>query len=270
MTTPAEPSCPQTLAQSDDSAQPFHWNGRVAPDQLIEIGGIRDGIDARAAVGGELAVAAINKVARSQPAIVPDFVAQRVKDVQICALHPKEYSGRTNIKERRNRPAQSAAMGVRNYDVRPNSVAGVPSGVEFVNRTIGDKTINDEIKATWLSSNSHLLKVCPTGTPLVDSYSVNGLIKISTGYPQSMPQAQTQAQTLRGEINPLSGDANCADAIELKTSRGTIAIDLLQLLKANLEGENLNSDTVSDFPRTRKILIQRFLQAAPAAAEDSH
>jgi hypothetical protein len=34
----ARPGCSQTAAQNDNSAQPFHWNGRVAP-QLIEITG---------------------------------------------------------------------------------------------------------------------------------------------------------------------------------------------------------------------------------------
>ena len=265
---PAAPNCPQTLAQSDDSAQPFYWNGRVAPDQLIEISGIRGGIDAKPAVGGEPDVIVVSKI---EQAVAPVLVAQRLKEVAICALRPQEYSRRANIGERKNRSVdQPATIGSPTDDVRLNFVVDVPAGVEFVSRTFVDKIFNDEIEATWLASADPLVRVCPSGTPLVDPYSVNGFLNIWTGHAPSKTRARTQAHTLRAEIDAKSADANCADSIELKTARGTIAIDLLQLLKTKLEAETRDSDTVLDHSRTRKILIQRILQTAPVAAEDAH
>src|SRR4030095_675558 len=34
---PASPDCPEVLAENDRSAQPYNWNGRIAPEQMAEL-----------------------------------------------------------------------------------------------------------------------------------------------------------------------------------------------------------------------------------------
>jgi hypothetical protein len=261
--SPATPSCPQTLAENDRSGQPYNWNGRVAPDQLIEMSGSNGGIDAAPAVGGSLDLVAMNNHSQSEPTTASIQIARRVKAVASHELHGMEFSGRRDNGEAGGKRSanQLVNIRVRNHDLRFKFTVRVPAAVKFVGGMI-----DDEIKVSSPGSIRRSIEVCPLGIPRVDSQYVNGRINISTGY----AQAKMGTMILSREINARLARSTCTEGIEFKAAERTICLDLLQILRARLAAETFNDETVSDFPRALKVMIPRTMSAAPAVAEDTH
>jgi hypothetical protein len=214
----AERSCLPTLVQT--SSDQFHWSGRVAPGQSIEIKGVNGSISAEAAPGGELEVVATKKARRSDPAAVEIKVVPHASGVTICAVYPSEYPDEPNTCE----PGKgNGRMNVRNNDVRVDFKVRVPAGIGFVGRTV-----NGEISAVSLSGN-------------IESSTVNGGIDLSTtGY--------AEAKTVNGEINARLGDTNWPDSLSFKTVNGGITIDLPATTSTRVEADTFNGDISSDFP----------------------
>jgi hypothetical protein len=221
-------SCPEARGQIARTGQ-FHWTGLVAAGQSIEIKGINGGITAEPAGGSQVEVVATKKARRSDPAAVNIKVVSHANGVTICAVYPNDPADQPNTCEPGDARDHSH---VRNNDVSVNFTVRVPSGVEFIGRTI-----NGEISATSLTGN-------------VDSRTVNGSINISTtGY--------AQATTVNGEITAKMGSANWSDSREFKTVNGGIDLDLPATLSTQIEAETFNGEIASDFPLTVPGRISR-------------
>lgn len=252
VTSPEDTSCPQALAENDNSAQPFYWNGRVAPDQLMNISDSSGGVDAVPAVGVHLGIA-LNQASHGQAAASIQVVAPATEVA--TALPPGEYSSLPRGGGRSRIATRPVMIGVRGNDHQTRLSVPGPSAIALV-----DGTVNDEVSAYWLSSDLLSSAVCPIAMPRIDAPFVNDRSSISLGY--------TQAQILSRASNTGLTEANCTEASKFKTARRIVSLDLLQLLKANVETERLNGDTVSDVPRTLRVVIQRTMSAA--AAEEAH
>ncbi|MCU1264861.1 MAG: hypothetical protein JWM21_1179 [Acidobacteria bacterium] len=224
---PSSVTCP-TAGQAE-KVEPFRWTGLVAAGQSIEIKGINGGIIAEPAAGNQVEVVATKKARRSDPVAVNIRVVPHAKGVTICAVYPNDPSDQPNTCEPGDARDHSH---VRNNDVSVNFVVRVPSGVQFIGRTI-----NGEIRATSLTGN-------------VDSRTVNGSINISTsGY--------AQANTVNGEITARMGSANWSDSLEFKTVNGGIDLDLPGVLSTQIEAETFNGSIDSDFPLTLSGRVSR-------------
>ena len=66
----------------------FHWTGKVAAGQAIEIKGVNGGITATGAAGGEVEVTAVKKGRKSDPTQVKVEVVEHAGGVTICAVYP--------------------------------------------------------------------------------------------------------------------------------------------------------------------------------------
>jgi hypothetical protein len=224
---PSSVTCP-TAGQAE-KVEPFRWTGLVAAGQSIEIKGVNGGIIAEPAAGNQVEVVATKKARRSDPVAVNIRVVPHAKGVTICAVYPNDPSDQPNTCEPGDARDHSH---VRNNDVSVNFVVRVPSGVQFIGRTI-----NGEIRATSLTGN-------------VDSRTVNGSINISTsGY--------AQANTVNGEITARMGSANWSDSLEFKTVNGGIDLDLPGVLSTQIEAETFNGSIDSDFPLTVSGRVSR-------------
>jgi hypothetical protein len=260
---PASPSCPQTVAQNENSAQPFNWNSRVAP-QLIEIIG-QGGNDARPAVNPAVKRAAdIQLQLIAAQASCSDLATMNIQTaphseaIRIISRRRHENSPRV-----RNRSAnQTANIYVRSPDQQFDFTVRVPGAFESVRRAI-----DNELKtAMMVSSDPPAADICPTRTLRIRSLSLNGRLDLLAEY---LPLI-TQRRTLDQEASPGSEETSCAGTIEVRTARGTVSLDLLRILKTSIEVENSKSDTTSDLPQTLKALIERSISAAPAENEDAH
>ncbi len=216
---PTAVTCPTAVGQ-EARTEPFRWTGQVAAGQAIEIKGINGDITAEPATGSEIEVVAIKKGRRSDPAGVNIKVVPHANGVTICAVYPNDHADQPNTCEPGDARDHSH---VRNNDVSVNFTVRVPTGIEFIVRTV-----NGEISATSLTGN-------------VDSRTVNGSINISTsGY--------AQAKTVNGEITAKLGNANWSDSLEFTTVNGGIDLDMPAALSTRVEAETLNGNIDSDFP----------------------
>lgn len=258
----ARPGCSQTAAQNDNSAQPFHWNGRVAP-QLIEITG-QGGDAAPPAADLELKLLTARQANRQADwsdlaAMTPE--APQAEVISITRQR-HEDSGRWSTRPRAShRPGNhTATISMRNHDRQFNFTLRVP-GVDFVRRAIDNK-----LRAAILTGKSPSDGACPIRTLRIEAASVNGRMNVLTGYLPVTVSRRSPCQ----EINPSAEEADCTETIELRTARGTVSLDLLQILMTGTETKTLNSDTMTDFSQMMKAAIQRSVSTAPAEDEDAH
>jgi hypothetical protein len=233
MAQSVDANCPQALAENDDSAQPFYWNGRVAPEQLMKTSPGNGVADTVPAVSLYLDVA-FNQASRSKPAApvqapAPGEIA--------TAQPPLGHSSRphTADRDRSRSTKQHVTIGVRDNQDEPGFTLRVAPAVAFAGTTMDDFVI-----------------------PRIDSHFVNERVSTSTGY--------TQAKILSRRINARLTDTTCPQAIRLKTARRIRPLDLFQILRARIEAEGLTRESVPDAPRTLRVVIQR----AVSAAEDVH
>ncbi|MGH7548501.1 MAG: DUF4097 family beta strand repeat-containing protein [Gemmatimonadales bacterium] len=201
------------------SQQDFHWNGRIAAGEAIEIKGVNGDVSAVAG-GGEAEVSAVKTAKRSDPEEVRIEVVEHKDGVTICAMYPSD-GRRENVCA----PGRGGHMNVRDNDVQVHFTVKVPAGVRFVG-----KTVNGEVDVANLASD-------------VDVATVNGSIRISTsGY--------AEATTVNGSIVAAMGRADWRDGLEFTTVNGGITLDLPASLSTEVRASTVNGDILSDFPLT--------------------
>jgi DUF4097 and DUF4098 domain-containing protein YvlB len=213
-------------AQKED----FTWGGKLAAGKSIEIKGINGDVHAVAATGSEVSVTARKRARKSDPEDVKIEVIQHADGVTICAVYPTPDDARH---QNECKAGDGGHMSTRNNDVRVDFTVHVPSGVEFVGRTV-----NGDVDAERLASN-------------VDASTVNGSIAVSTS-------GFANASTVNGSINARMGTATWPESVEFRTVNGGITIDVPQNLNADVRFSTVNGDIDSDFDVTvRGRLSQR-------------
>ena len=214
---------PLTAAAAQEE---FHWTGKVAAGQAIEIKGVNGDISATGIGGGDVEVTALKKGRRSDPAEVKIEVVEHAGGVTICAVYPSD--GKPN----ECAPGTAGRMNVRDNDVGVSFKVKVPAGVRFVGRTV-----NGGIEATGLKADA-------------EATTVNGGVELdSTG--------TARAQTVNGGITARLGRADWDGTLTLKTVNGGIDVTLPEGLSADLKCSTVNGDISTDFPLTVKGKIAR-------------
>ena len=204
-------------AQSGD----FHWTGKLAPGQRLEIKGVIGDIRATAAAGDQVEVTAHKHARRSDPDDVKIEVVPFQGGVAICAVYPTPARAR---RENSCEPGESHS-DTEDNDVQVDFTVAVPKGVEF-----DGQTVNGDAAAEGLTGNVTL------GT-------INGGIQLSTtGY--------AEARTINGSIVATLGRADWTGPVEFSTVNGGITLNLPATLNTDIRAETLNGDIDSDFPMT--------------------
>src|SRR5262249_32283686 len=80
--------------QSADSGREFHWKGRLAAEQVVEIKNVNGEIEASSASGDEVEVTAIKSGEGSEDIKIE--VVPHGDGVTICAVYPAAWIGREN------------------------------------------------------------------------------------------------------------------------------------------------------------------------------
>jgi Putative adhesin len=215
------------VTQSDPSADEFHWSGRVANGDTVEIRGINGGISAEPAEGGEVVVTATKSARRSDPKSVEIRVVEHAGGVIVCAIYP-QADGRAQ----QCSPDGGDHSNIRNNDVVVEFKVRVPRGVRFSGRTV-----NGDIETGPLGAD-------------VDAKTVNGSINISAA-------GVASAKTVNGSITARLGRADWSEELEFKTVNGGITLDLPADTNAQVTAETLNGEISTDFPLTLLGRISR-------------
>lgn len=195
----------------------FHWSGKLAAGQAIEVKGINGGITATGVAGGDVEVTAIKKGRRSDPAEVQLEVVEHAGGVTICAVYPSEGTPNQCL------PGKGGRMRVHDNDVKVEFQVKVPAGVRFVGRTV-----NGGIEASGLRADA-------------EAETVNGGVELdSTG--------TARAQTVNGGITARLGRADWDGTLKLETVNGGIEVSLPGTLSADVHASTVNGDISTDFP----------------------
>ena len=201
-----------------DSSDEFHWNGRLAAGNTIQIRGVNGNISAEPSASGEVEVVAVKTGRRSDPKEVEIRVVEHSGGVTICSVYPSADGSRPNDCQ----PGENWHSSTRNNDVNVEFKVRVPQGLRF-----RGATVNGDVETGALSSD-------------VEATTVNGSIRISAA-------GIARATTVNGSITASLGNANWTSPLEFKTVNGSITLDLPSSTNAELRAETLNGDISSDF-----------------------
>lgn len=193
-----------------DVIQEWDWDGTIESGGSIEVKGVNGKIVAKAASGRTARVTATKKAWHDTD---PDVVEIRVKEsgnkVRIWAKYPDSDEWDSHD----------------GPHIQVDFVVEVPSGVEFIARTV-----NGGISAENLKSP-------------VDLNTVNGSIKFSA-------VQGANAATVNGSIKARLTDTDTDDEIFLATVNGSIELKVPKGTNADFYAETVHGSITSDFPVT--------------------
>lgn len=224
----AQPTSISVANPIQSSSDEFHWSGRLAQGQTLEIKGINGSVRAEPSTGSETQVTAKKTGRRSDPKEVEIRVVEHSGGVTICAVYPSDNPGNANSCE----PGENGSSHVRDNDVQVDFTVRVPQGVRF-----SGKTVNGDIETSALGSD-------------VDAKTVNGSIKIAAA-------GVASAKTVNGSINASLGSANWTGALDFKTVNGGITLDLPSNTNAEVRADTLNGEISTDFQLTAQSRSDR-------------
>lgn len=199
----------------------FRWHGQIPSGKVLEIKDVNGSVHAELSSDGEAEVTAIKRGRRSNPKEVEIKVVEHNDGITICAVYPSNNRAEPN----ECRPGEGGRMNTRNNDVSVEFSVRVPSGVNFIGRTV-----NGQVEATSLKGD-------------VEAHTVNGNVHISTsGY--------GRGKTVNGSINASMGMANWTNSLELETVNGSITVTLPTEINTRFRAETVNGNISTDFPLT--------------------
>jgi hypothetical protein len=202
------------IAWGQDQGRVFHWSGKLAADQLVQVKGVNGNIDAEAGSSDQIEVTAEKSG--------PD--ADRVKiqvvssgdGVVICSVYPGT--------------SESCSPGwharhVRGDDTKVHFIIRMPRNLRF-----SGQNVNGDVNARGMGR-------------VVRGETVNGSVEISTS-------AWADAETVNGSIRAKMGNADWTGSLSFKSVNGSIEIELPDDLSADVRFKSLNGRISSDFPIT--------------------
>lgn len=201
----------------------FHWSGKLAAGQRLEIKGVNGAIHATGISGSTADVTARkhSENGRSDPDDVKIVVVNTPEAVTICAVYPTpDDADRDNDCEQ----GRHWHSNTRDNDVVVDFTIQVPAGTE-----LDGQTVNGDVDAETLTGNT-------------DVHTVNGSIEVST-------TGHAEANTVNGSIRATMGKADFDDA-EFRTVNGGITLTLPADLNTEVRAETVNGDLDSDWPVT--------------------
>ncbi|HWZ28896.1 MAG TPA: DUF4097 family beta strand repeat-containing protein [Gemmatimonadales bacterium] len=202
-------------------ASDFHWSGKLAAGQRLEIKGVNGAIHATSTSSGTADVTARKHARRSDPESVKIQVVTTPEAVTICAVYPTPDDA---DQENDCESGRHWHSNTRDNDVVVDFTIQVPAGSDFDGRTV-----NGDVEATGLGGNTQVS-------------TVNGSIDVSTS-------GHAEANTVNGSIRATMGKTDFDDA-EFRTVNGGITLTMPADLNTEVRAETVNGDLDSDWPVT--------------------
>jgi len=204
-------AAPLILAQ--DQGRSFHWSGKLAPENVIEIKNINGDIEARPTGGDSVDVTA--EKSGPQADQVKIEVAQRTDGVTICVVYPSMHDD--GHCEQMNNHGHTDAKVMFHLQV--------PSNIRF-----SGKNVNGTINAEDLGRVIH-------------AETVNGSIHAST-------KSWVEASSVNGSIEAAMGKAGWNGTLRIATVNGSIHLTLPGDTDSDVDFKSVNGRLDSDFPLT--------------------
>lgn len=198
---------------AQDQGLTFHWKGKLAPNNVIEIKNLNGEIDAQPANGDEVEVTA--EKSGPQAAQVKIEVAQHSDGVTICAIYP-------SMRDEGN-CEQSSSHSHGQNDAKVEFHVRVPANIRF-----SAKNVNGAVRADDLGS-------------VIRAESVNGSVHVST-------RAWAEASSVNGGVEASMGSADWTGTLRISTVNGSVHLQLPSNANTDVEFKSVNGRLESDFP----------------------
>jgi hypothetical protein len=241
---PAAPDCPQVLAENDRSAQPYNWNGRIAPEQMAELN----------QSVGEIATV---------PAMDNDFAVEVIRkdrdwdsEGERAARCPTVVARSSHLA--RQGTAQIADIRLSNSGAPRYLKADLPSAVSIVERAL-----NGQIDSALGKAARRSLRVYPR------SFQFDGRrlhLRMTTSAAET---TRPRVETLSWVDEVESSDSNLTKVKVVNTTERPCTLDLLKTLRARLEAGEADNEVALD-PLMLRLLEPVSPPTAQPEAEESH
>lgn len=205
--------------QSSDSGREFHWKGRLAAEQVVEIKNVNGEIEASPASGDEVEVTAVKSGEGSEEIKIE--VVPHGDGVTICAVYPAAWIGREN----RCEPGESWHTNTHDNKAKVHFTVHVPQNLRL---TVIN--VNGGVRADSMGR-------------YVVAKSVNGSVHFST-------TSWGKASSVNGSIVAKLGRTDWPGELDFSSVNGSIELSLPSSLNADVSFSSVNGQLRSDFPLT--------------------
>jgi len=210
-------------AQDRQTADAFHWTGRIPQGRWIRIRNLNGPITVGAASGDNVEVTATKRWRRGDPA---DVHFETVKsgpddaDIEICAL----WGADSHCNERGSHGNGHNRM--RNNDVRVDFQVLVPRGVKV---DVG--AVNGEVRVDGATAE-------------VNASSVNGEVQVNTS------GGPVNAETVNGAVHAMVGRFDSDQDMNFTTVNGSVVVEFTGDVGADVEMATVNGSLHTDYEMT--------------------
>ena len=203
-----------SVTWGEDQGREFHWTGKLAPDQLVQVKNVNGNVDTEGTSGDQVEV--IAEKSGPDAGQVKIQVVTVGEGIVVCAIYPGS-SGSCSPSWRANH--------VRGSDTKVHFTIRMPKNLRF-----SGQNVNGNVSAEGMGR-------------FVRGQSVNGAVRLSTS-------AWAEAETVNGSIKAEMGNAAWSGTLTLKSVNGSIEVKLPDDLSADVRFKSLNGRINSDFPIT--------------------
>jgi putative adhesin len=205
-------------AQGTEQGNEFHWKGKLAPENVVEIKDINGNIEAEAASGDEIEVTAEKSGPHADQ--VKIGMVQHSDGITFCVLFPG-----MNDHERCDQNGHEHFWNRDGERVKVNFHVRVPENIRF-----SGENVNGDVRATSLGR-------------FVRASSVNGSVRVST-------KSWAEVSSGNGDVEARMGSADWTGTLRIETVNGSIKLEFPGDLSTDVAFKSVNGKLDSDFPLT--------------------
>jgi DUF4097 and DUF4098 domain-containing protein YvlB len=215
-----------SLSRADD--REFHWSGKLAANQVVEIKNVNGDIDANGVNGDQIEVTAVKSGEGAEQVNIE--VVPSSEGVTICAVYP---SSSWSFSRDGNRCEPGGSWhSSNNIKAKVEFTVHVPRNLRFTGMSV-----NGKVKAEGMGR-------------FVKATSVNGSIEVSTA-------SWAEATTVNGSIVARLGRTDWPDQLKFTTVNGSITLETPGDLNTNIDFTTVNGNFRSDLPLTMEGSLGR-------------
>ena len=198
------------------SDRDFHWSGKLAPGQVVDIKGVNGEIEADGASGDEVEVT--GEKSGSDADEVNIVAVPSSEGITICAI----YSGSGS----ECKPGRSwHASNVHGSRARVHFTVHMPANLRF-----SGYNINGDVHAENMGQ-------------VVHATTVNGSVRVST-------KSWAEASSVNGSIDASMGSADWSGKLRIDSVNGSIHLTLPDTVNSDVKFSSVNGRLHTDFPLT--------------------
>lgn len=203
-----------SIAWSQDQGAEFHWKGKLAPENVLEIKNINGNIAAESVSGDEVEVTAEKRGLRADEVKIK--MVQHSDGVTFCAILP-------GMKD--NDQCDQNDHGHRNREFKVDFTVRVPENIRF-----SGKNVNGNVTAKNMGRFVH-------------ASSVNGSVRVST-------KSWAEVSSVNGSVEARMGQADWTGTLNAESVNGSVELEFPGDLNADVSFKSVNGRLESDFALT--------------------